>query len=312
MKLARQIGAATAVGIAGTLVIASAPAASALGSATEAERSAVVVEKATGTGDLATSVSAGAAAAEAIVMTATGEVTVSAPRTSAGEVRAVAADGSLLGLELKDAGNVAGLKAGHGTVVYTNVARSTDLAVQPTTDGGIRTLVTLKDASAPTEQRFDLRLPPNTRAVPDGTGGFDIVKDGTPLSMGAIAAPWAKDAHGKPVSTSYALEGGTLVQRIETNSDTAFPVVVDPKFTWGIVTGTAYLNKSETNSVTTYGGLATFAASYLPPPFNVVAGLDMVTIIANANSAKNSGECVKLKLMVPLVVSGIYSGGYCT
>ncbi|MFI2458221.1 hypothetical protein [Streptomyces sp. NPDC019539] len=45
---------------------------------------------------------------------------------------------------------------------------------------------------------------------------------------------WAKDANGNEVATSYRLEGNTLVQKIETKNDTAFPVVADPKISYGL------------------------------------------------------------------------------
>src|SRR5690606_35644684 len=50
---------------------------------------------------------------------------------------------------------------------------------------------------------------------------------------GSVAAPWAKDAQGRPVPTRYTAEGHTLVQDIDTNENTAFPVVADPKITFG-------------------------------------------------------------------------------
>jgi hypothetical protein len=43
-------------------------------------------------------------------------------------------------------------------------------------------------------------------------------------------AAWAKDANGAPVSTRYRLEGNTLVQVVDFDQNTAFPVVADPSF----------------------------------------------------------------------------------
>ena len=47
-----------------------------------------------------------------------------------------------------------------------------------------------------------------------------------------IATPWAVDANGDPVATRFELDGATLVQIVETNADTAFPVVADPSVWW--------------------------------------------------------------------------------
>ncbi|KUF17496.1 hypothetical protein [Streptomyces silvensis] len=133
-------------------------------------------------------------------------------------------------------------------MVYRDAAATTDIAVQPTTDGGARALVTLKDGKAPTSHRFRLDLPQGTGVAEDGRGGFELHREsaeGVHVPVGTIDAPWAKDANGEAVHTSYRLDGTEIVQEIETDDNTAFPVVADPKMTWGIVTGTAYFNKKK-------------------------------------------------------------------
>ena len=42
-----------------------------------------------------------------------------------------------------------------------------------------------------------------------------------------------KDTNGRAVPTSYRIEGGSLVQKVTTTTDTAFPVVADPKVSYG-------------------------------------------------------------------------------
>jgi hypothetical protein len=56
---------------------------------------------------------------------------------------------------------------------------------------------------------------------------------GGSISVGEFLAPWAKDATGTPVPTSYSVVGDTLVQHVETTPSTVFPVVADPYITWG-------------------------------------------------------------------------------
>ncbi|NLC98978.1 MAG: hypothetical protein GX678_07865 [Actinomycetales bacterium] len=48
------------------------------------------------------------------------------------------------------------------------------------------------------------------------------------LPVAEIETPWAVDANGEPVETRFELDGNTLTQVIETNNNTAFPVVADP------------------------------------------------------------------------------------
>ncbi|MEY9993697.1 hypothetical protein ABIE67_005729 [Streptomyces sp. V4I8] len=121
---------------------------------------ASVVERATGTRDLAPSTATPDSAARAITSTESSSVTVTAPTDSLGRVEATAGDGTKLRLDLPETAKVAGVKAGAGTVVYADAVRSTDLAVQPTADGGARTLVTLKDDAA--------RAPRPARSLPCG------------------------------------------------------------------------------------------------------------------------------------------------
>lgn len=244
----------------------------------------------------------------------TGQVTVTTPATANGAVTARAKDGGALSLGLPASSDVTGTEAGKGTVVYPNASKSTDLAIQPTTDGGARTLVVLKDANASSTQRFALNLPQGASLIEDEAGGYEITRetaDGVHTTIGTIDAPWAKDANGKPVPTRYELEGSSLVQTVDVNKDTAFPVVADPKFTWGIVTGTAYFKKSETKKIAQNGALTAMAAWALPPGLNAYVTMHSAAITATAYKADVAKKCLKLKFAAGLFIPGQYSGGYC-
>ncbi|MER5962355.1 hypothetical protein [Streptomyces sp. NPDC002057] len=167
-----------------------------------------------------------------------GPVTVTMPSSADGRIEARATSGDVVSLGLQGASAQAvGLTSESGTVVYKNATEATDLSVQATSDGGVRTLVTLKDSSASNEHRFPLGLQGDVRLVDDGTGGYLLARgalDGMGEVIGQIDAPWAKDAAGRSVPTSYRLEGNTLVQTVQTDEGTAFPVVADPKVTFGL------------------------------------------------------------------------------
>ncbi|MFD9847708.1 hypothetical protein [Streptomyces parvus] len=275
------------------------------------DESATFVEAATGTADIAATVAAAGTPAKAFTATGGGSVTVTAPDRANGTVSATTGEGSSFGLSLPGAEDVEGIKAGTGTVVYTDAATATDIAVQPTTNGGARTLLTLKDDKAPTTQRFELHLPVETEAVDNGEGGYDLIRlgdDGKPaITVGTIDAPWAKDAHGKDIPTRYRLEGNTLVQTVDTQSNTVYPVVADPKFDWGIVTGTLYFNKSETRKAVESGGFLTAAAAMIPgpgaPSAVTIAGWSTMAAIAQRH-----GKCLKINTWLK---PNEYSGGYC-
>lgn len=143
-----------------------------------------------------------------------GLVTVTTPTSAEGLVTVAAHNGSAATMTLPAAANAAGTTSAAGTTIHPNAAAHTDLATQATVDGGARALVTLKNADAPTTQRLNLGLPDGAGLIVDGIGGYDIVTsaDGAGLvTRDHIDAPWAKDANGKGVATSYSLDGNTLV-----------------------------------------------------------------------------------------------------
>ena len=116
-----------------------------------------------------------------------------------------------------------------GTTVYTDPASSSATAVQATIDG-VRQLFTLNNASASTDVTVPLTLPVGAQLVAAGGGGYDIVTqaaNGPAVTIASIGAPWATDADGKNLPTSYTLDGDQLTQHVETTG-AVFPVVADP------------------------------------------------------------------------------------
>ncbi len=312
MRLFRVcIAAVTAATFAGIATPALAdPSGSASGLAAQAT---AVVQQVTGTAGIAPSTQAAAGAtASATVSAPGGTVTVTAPATAGGRVAVTAPDGTAVTLTLPAASDAAGTTSAAGTTVYPGAGADTDLAVQATDDGGARALVTLNNAGASTEQRFDLGLPQGASLVPDGKGGYDIVQalgNGASATMGHIDAPWAKDANGNPVPTNYHLDGTTLVQSIETGKDTAYPVVADPKWTWGWITGTVYFNKHDTGHVATNAAFVAVLFAAAPPPFDAYGILNSANISRVAGNAQTDNKCVEIK--IPTFIPSEYSGGYC-
>ncbi|MGA4840644.1 hypothetical protein [Streptomyces sp. G45] len=159
---------------------------------------------------------------------------VDLPATSAGKLTVTDPSGTRIKIGLPGSKAAQAHASTGGTVVYPQLTGgSVDVAAQVTTDGSASALITLKNASAPTEYRFPLDLPKD--AVPIITeDGSLVIADGTTDGegeiIGAFEAPWAKDANGNAVTTSYRLDGTELVQTIRTDKSTAYPVVADPKW----------------------------------------------------------------------------------
>jgi hypothetical protein len=114
------------------------------------------------------------------------------------------------------------------------VASETDQQTSTTVlADGARVMSLLVEGQTSTNFRVD--VPENVSLVP-AAGGFDLVGDaaGTKVTLGRIHEPWAIDAEGKQLPTSYSLEGNVLIQRVDTTG-AVFPVVADPAVTagWG-------------------------------------------------------------------------------
>ncbi|WP_331760028.1 DNRLRE domain-containing protein (plasmid) [Streptomyces sp. NBC_01471] len=124
-----------------------------------------------------------------------------------------------------------------GNVVYTS-SGPVDTVVQPTADGASRTLDILKNSSAPHDYETDFTIPSGMSAVThdDGSvslyalGDQDAEKAPTTDAAGFFDAPWAKDAKGNDIPTSYKVVGNKLVQHVEFDAKSAFPIVIDPSW----------------------------------------------------------------------------------
>ncbi|MFF4604503.1 hypothetical protein ACFY12_17470 [Streptomyces sp. NPDC001339] len=198
--------------------------------AAAAARAAALVDKATG----AARIAAPRSAADGSLTAEASGTRVDLPATSAGKMTVTDPAGAQIKIGLPGSNAAKAHASTGGTVVYPQLeGGAVDVAAQVTTEGSASALITLKDASAPTEYRFPLDLPKD--AVPIITeDGSLVIADGTTDGegeiIGAFEAPWAKDDNGKAVATSYRLDGNELVQTIQTDKSTAYPVVADPKW----------------------------------------------------------------------------------
>lgn len=156
-----------------------------------------------------------------------------------GSVTELKADRASADIEYAGTSITVTLAAGDGEKVASTAHSSTFEDVAPATDAEVRTVPggaqffsVMQDASAGSQQRYVLGLPAGTRLLPAGDGGYVLV-DGAGAAVGRIDAPWAVDAAGKSLATSFALDGDVLVQSTDLTG-AAFPVVADPKVSFGL------------------------------------------------------------------------------
>lgn len=159
-------------------------------------------------------------------------------------------------------------------------------AVVQATEGGMRLSTIIDSAEASSVYTYQLPAGVTGSILEDGSvsleresviidpeSGAEVV---TRTWVGMVGAPWAADANGKAIETSYQLSGDSLVQVVEHRSaGVAYPVVADPAFWWG---WNIYLSKAvvqQLADVVAAGGNAATVAGLLlarVPGVGTVAG----------------------------------------
>ena len=116
-----------------------------------------------------------------------------------------------------------------GGVTYDNNNDSTTTAL-PKSDGSLQIATTITSAQGPSDYTYTITGSEGSHLQLEDNGMVSLLSaDGN--WEGGAAPPWAKDANGNPVDTTYSVDGNTLTQHIAFDETTAFPVVADPW--WG-------------------------------------------------------------------------------
>lgn len=170
------------------------------------------------------------------------------------------------------------------------------------TDDGVQTLIQIGDADAPSEYRFPLDLPEGGQAALFDDGAV-VISNASGIAVSGFRAPWAVDANGAPVPTSFRIDGNELVQVVDFEAATSFPVIADPDLGtewWGYY---VQLTRAETKRVATIIAnnqgapvAAGVVCSALPGPASVACGaaiaLAYFKIVDPVNRANSAGKCV--------------------
>lgn len=96
-------------------------------------------------------------------------------------------------------------------------------------DTHFRGVFVLESASSPSEFTMSVSSDEGIAISSDAEGGI-IFQDAAGEAIGGIAAPWAKDAHDRPVPTHFVVEGQQVRQVVNVSelNPEDFPVVADP------------------------------------------------------------------------------------
>lgn len=127
----------------------------------------------------------------------------------------------------------------NGTVIYKNEEQPVSFAVQPINNNsfeGVRTLINIKNNTAPKEYSFTFDLDEGSKLISDSeylgeefSSGEIFIVNSENIIVGIIDKPWAYDANGEAVETYYRIDNtNKLTQVVNFTNDNAFPIVADP------------------------------------------------------------------------------------
>ena len=103
---------------------------------------------------------------------------------------------------------------------------STSAATPLTIGGGVRLMVIINGADAPSSYEFPLSIPEGRSISSTADGGYQILNSDGSAAI-TILPPWARDANDNLIPSSYSLNGTILTLRVDLSGAT-FPVVADP------------------------------------------------------------------------------------
>ncbi len=183
--------------------------------------------------------------------------TADMPRDPNRAVLFTTANGAAIQVTVPAAAGIVGSQIAPGVVAYAGLGAS-HTAVQATDNGGLRMMTVIDGPDAPEDYTYGVDLPSGGSVAinPDGTAS---VRAADSTAVAVVQAPWARDANGVSVPTSFSTDGRSLTQHISFRGrGVAYPVTADPWF-WsylgcilgaGVPAGAAIFFASEVGTMT--------------------------------------------------------------
>ena len=203
------------------------------------------------------------------------------------------------GAEAKvEAGNKATLTIVEGVdVSVTPLGNTSRSYVRP---DGVQALAVLDKGN---KALFVVDIPSGMTLASDG-GGYKLVAPGPEgdVVLAEIEAPWAVDAKGKQLPTSYSLNpGGVLTQTIDTDGAT-YPIVADPYLASKWYGVQIRFTLTETRRMALGSSGVAVVAAYVPPPWGQAIAAASGAMSVWSNAALSYNNCV--------AVNATYWGGF--
>jgi hypothetical protein len=224
---------------------------------------------------------------------------------------------------LIDAPETKALKVNDNTVVYADTDPGVDTSVTTVQNNGVATVETLtiiKNDTAPQKYGFALDLPEGTRLVKNDNeiNAYDII-DSAGQMVGAVDAPWARDANGADVPITLSNDRDVVVLDVQHKErGFKYPIAADPKFKVvpGNWTNSLYLSRSTTKQLATalkVGSTAVNAIKVMPLQLRLIAVASLGYWKMKADEAAGKNQCLRVRyIRIGSVIKstvGLYSDG---
>lgn len=161
------------------------------------------------------------------------------------------------------------------------------------TSGTNAGFIVLQDETAPSTYSFEIGAADASLTLNDD--GSVTVTDAAGNFVNYIETPWARDADGRDLPTSYSVEGNILTQTVSTEG-AAFPVVADPTTGCGPGWCSIYFNRNETKAIAAGGPTAATAiaagCAAINFGFGGLCALGWGVAAAVAQGAYAAGNCL--------------------
>lgn len=178
-------------------------------------------------------------------------------------------------------------------VEITITPHDADNSVSLERPDGVQVLTVLDEGNTAS---FDLDLPDGLDLIPIGEG-LSVQADGPagPVELAVIESPWAVDAEGHRLDTSYSLQGGTLVQSVDTEG-AAYPITLDPYVVTKWYGAQIRFSRSETKIMAAGAGGVTYVSRWLPPPYNGIVSAAAGAVALWSGWALAANKCIAINM----------------
>lgn len=158
---------------------------------------------------------------------------------------------------------------------------------------GVQVLTVLDEGNTAT---FNVDLPDGLALIPVGEG-LSVQADGPegPVELATIESPWAVDADGQRLDTSYELGGGTLVQTVDA-TDATYPITLDPYVIRKWYGAQIRFSKNETKIMAAGAGGVVYVSRWVPKPWGGILSGAGGAVALWAGWALAANRCIAINV----------------